>query len=71
MILATVGITAYFGPTVFGQDWFHEGFAVGVILGTFTGTVFELRDAKSNARNWDTTLQRLALYAWTGQCKGT
>jgi hypothetical protein len=34
---------SYFGPQVFGKDWFQEGYIAGIVLGGFAWEAFEDR----------------------------
>jgi hypothetical protein len=48
--LGIVGLVVgvmYFGPLVYGKDWYYDGFTAGIVLGTFAAWAFSSPEAKT------------------------
>lgn len=50
-IIAIVIGAMHFGPKVFGQDWFYEGFNGGLVLGGIAGLIFDPHESPSGTSN--------------------
>jgi hypothetical protein len=48
LITALLIGVAYFGPLVFGQDWYYGGFEAGVVLGIFAAWAFGSSETGQN-----------------------